>query len=75
MLTVLSGKLRNSIPFSAFNFTHPRNREGIIFQFWFGLQVVTELAQGDQVWVRMDGGTSVRGGPYTIFTGYLVEAE
>ena len=38
-------------------------------------QVTTHLAAGEQVWVRQEGGTGVRGGWYTVFTGYLLQAD
>ena len=38
-------------------------------------QVTTHLAAGEQVWVRQQGGPAVRGGWYTVFTGYLFQAD
>ena len=38
-------------------------------------QVTTHLATGDQVWVRQATGNAVRAGYWTIFTGYLLEAD
>ncbi|KAK7094393.1 complement C1q-like protein 3 [Littorina saxatilis] len=37
-------------------------------------QVSIELAAGEQVWVRQDAGRGVRGGVWTVFTGYLLQA-
>ena len=39
-------------------------------------QVTTHLAKGEQVWVRHGWGDHyVRGGLWTVFTGYLLQAE
>lgn len=38
-------------------------------------QVVIHLAKGEQVWARLETGPAVRGGEYTVFTGFLVQAE
>ena len=38
-------------------------------------EVTVHLARGEQVWVRQQGGTAVRGGLFTVFTGYLVQAD
>ncbi|KAK7462068.1 hypothetical protein BaRGS_00038516 [Batillaria attramentaria] len=38
-------------------------------------EVTTHLRAGQQVWVRQYNGNAVRGGYYTIFTGYLVHAD
>ena len=37
--------------------------------------VTTHLATGQQVWVRQNGGDSVRGSYWTVFTGYLLQAD
>ena len=38
-------------------------------------QVTTHMAAGDKVWVRQNGGEAVRGGYWTIFTGYLLQGD
>jgi len=37
-------------------------------------QTVVHLAAGEQVWIRQEAGNAVRGGYWTVFTGYLVHA-
>ena len=37
--------------------------------------VTTHLNAGEQVWVRQYSGDAVRGGYWTVFTGYLLQAE
>ncbi|KAK7099469.1 complement C1q-like protein 2 isoform X2 [Littorina saxatilis] len=37
--------------------------------------LTTHLRVGDQVWVRQYRGNAVRGGPWTVFTGYLLHAD
>ena len=37
--------------------------------------VSTDLAAGDKVWVRQHVGDAIRTGPWTVFTGYLLQAE
>ena len=37
--------------------------------------VTTQLAAVEQVWVQQYRGEAVRGGYYTVFTGYLLKAE
>lgn len=37
--------------------------------------VTTQMAAGEQLWVRQHAGVAVRGGSYTVFTGYLVQAD
>ena len=37
--------------------------------------VTTHLDKGQQVWVRQRHGDAVRGGPWTVFTGYLLQAD
>nr|KAG5693441.1 hypothetical protein BaRGS_022328 [Batillaria attramentaria] len=39
------------------------------------LQVTTHMAAGEQVWVRQNSGDAVRGSWYTIFSGFLVQAD
>nr|KAG5686848.1 hypothetical protein BaRGS_029893 [Batillaria attramentaria] len=38
-------------------------------------EVTTHIKAGQQVWVRQYSGDAVRGGYYTIFTGYLLHAD
>eukprot|EP00916_Digyalum_oweni_P004898 GHVL01008788.1.p1 GENE.GHVL01008788.1~~GHVL01008788.1.p1 ORF type:complete len:206 (+),score=14.15 GHVL01008788.1:235-852(+) len=38
-------------------------------------QVTAHLSVGEQVWVRQEGGTVVRGGYWTVFNGYLLQAD
>ncbi|KAK7094621.1 cerebellin-1-like [Littorina saxatilis] len=38
-------------------------------------QVLLRLAENDKVWVRHDLGNKIRGGWYTVFTGYLLYAD
>lgn len=38
-------------------------------------QVTTHLQAGEQVWVRQESGNSVRGGSWTVFTSYLLQAD
>ena len=38
-------------------------------------EVVVHLAKGEQVWARQESGHAVRGGLFTVFTGYLVQAD
>ena len=37
--------------------------------------VTTHLVVGDQVWVRQNSGDAVRGGNWTIFSGFLLQAH
>ena len=37
--------------------------------------VTTHLGAGEQVWVRQESGDAVRGGTWTVFTGYLLQAD
>ncbi|KAK7504176.1 hypothetical protein BaRGS_00004480 [Batillaria attramentaria] len=38
--------------------------------------VTTHLTAGERVWVKHDGGaTALRGGVYTVFSGFLVQAD
>ena len=37
-------------------------------------EVTTHLQAGEQVWVRQESGNAVRGGSWTVFTGYLLRA-
>ena len=38
-------------------------------------EVTTHLAAGDQVWVRQQAGDAIRTDSWTIFTGYLLQAD
>ncbi|KAL8612143.1 hypothetical protein ACOMHN_021956 [Nucella lapillus] len=38
-------------------------------------QVTTHLKAGEKVWVQQNAGNAVRGGWYTVFTGYLLHAD
>ncbi|PVD23793.1 hypothetical protein C0Q70_17067 [Pomacea canaliculata] len=38
-------------------------------------QVTTHLRSGQQVWARQNNGDAVRGGWWTIFTGYMMQAD
>ena len=38
-------------------------------------QVATHLVTGDQVWVRQNTGDAIRGDWWTIFTGFLLQAD
>ena len=38
-------------------------------------QVTTHLSTGERVWVRHYRGTGVRGDWFTVFTGYLLQAD
>lgn len=38
-------------------------------------QVSTHLTAGEQVWVRQETGSRIRGGPWTVYTGYLVQPD
>ena len=37
--------------------------------------VTTHLTAGEQVWVRQAAGDAVRGGYWTVFTGYLLQPQ
>ena len=39
------------------------------------LQVTAHLQAGQKVWVRQEEGTAVRGAWFTVFTGYLIQAD
>lgn len=45
------------------------------FQDQGSTQVTTHLDSGHQVWARQAGGDAVRGGWWTIFTGYMIQAD
>nr|QBA18412.1 type 2 C1q domain-containing protein 4 isoform 1 [Littorina littorea] len=58
-------------------------KNGNVFDYVYGgdgndqgaTQVLLRLAQNDKVWVRHHGGNRIRGGVYTVFTGYLLYAD